>query len=222
MCEVLRVSRSGYYDWRRRQGTESTREAANRVLICLAEFVYCSEDARGRKAGQPEVSAWPRTTVSDPRLPTSENVLGRVFVAEAFDMKWAADMTYIPTGKGLIHHDDQDCQYASEDRQEILAGPPILGSMSRRGKCLDNAPVESFFSALKPEARSRPSAPIPDPFGSETGSFFPASRCFITENVPTQRSEMSVRWILRHGITPPERSLWRLKGDQQHPQTRPF
>jgi len=31
-CEVLRVSRSGYYDWRRRQGTESKREAANRVL----------------------------------------------------------------------------------------------------------------------------------------------------------------------------------------------
>jgi putative transposase len=33
MCEVLHVSRSGYYDWRQRQGTESRREAANRVLL---------------------------------------------------------------------------------------------------------------------------------------------------------------------------------------------
>jgi len=29
------------------------------TLICLAEFVYLSEDARGRKAGEPEASDWP-------------------------------------------------------------------------------------------------------------------------------------------------------------------
>jgi len=224
MCEVLRVSRSGYYDWRRRQGTESRRESANRVLLGQIREVFeasdqtygsprvwrqlqkngvcCGENrvARlmqkaGLRAAVPD-RAWPRTTVSDPRLPTFENVLERDFAAEAPDKKWAADITYVPTDEGwlylsvvldlssrrvvgwamkptlgralatdalemalrqrspdegLIHHSDRGCQYASEDQQVLLEESCVIGSMSRRGNCLDNAPVESFFGTLKTE-----------------------------------------------------------------------
>jgi transposase InsO family protein len=52
---------------------------------------------------------------------------------------------------GLLHHSDRGSQYAAGDYQELLTKNGILCSMSRRGNCWDNAPVESFFSTLKRE-----------------------------------------------------------------------
>ena len=51
----------------------------------------------------------------------------------------------------LIHHSDQGGQYLSIDYQRLLKRYGITCSMSRRGNCLDNAAVESFFSLLKRE-----------------------------------------------------------------------
>lgn len=51
----------------------------------------------------------------------------------------------------LVHHSDRGSQYASGDYQARLAAVGIRCSMSRRGDCFDNAPVESFFSTLKRE-----------------------------------------------------------------------
>lgn len=53
--------------------------------------------------------------------------------------------------KGLIHHSDRGCQYASDAYRARLAGVDITSSMSRSGDCLDNAVAESFFSTLKIE-----------------------------------------------------------------------
>jgi len=50
---------------------------------------------------------------------------------------------------GLLHHSDQGSTYASEDYQDLLAEHGIACSMSRRGNCLDNAAMESWFSTLK-------------------------------------------------------------------------
>lgn len=52
---------------------------------------------------------------------------------------------------GLIHHSDRGSQYASADYQALLEAQQMVCSMSRRGNCWDNAPVESFFSTLKRE-----------------------------------------------------------------------
>jgi putative transposase len=52
---------------------------------------------------------------------------------------------------GLIHHSDRGVQYAAEAFQADLAAAGIVGSMSRRGDALDNAPAESFFHTLKTE-----------------------------------------------------------------------
>ena len=52
---------------------------------------------------------------------------------------------------GLVHHSDRGSQYASFDYQKLLERHGIRCSMSRRGNCLDNAPVESFFGTLKNE-----------------------------------------------------------------------
>ena len=52
---------------------------------------------------------------------------------------------------GLIHHSDRGLQYAAEAYRAVLERHGIIQSMSRRGNCLDNAPMESVFAALKIE-----------------------------------------------------------------------
>jgi transposase InsO family protein len=53
--------------------------------------------------------------------------------------------------KSLIAHSDRGSQYASASYQELLSKAGITCSMSRRGNCWDNAPMESFFATLKKE-----------------------------------------------------------------------
>jgi putative transposase len=52
---------------------------------------------------------------------------------------------------GLIHHSDRGIQYAAEAYRQALAASGISPSMSRKGDCWDNAPMESFFHTLKTE-----------------------------------------------------------------------
>ncbi len=54
-------------------------------------------------------------------------------------------------GPGLIHHSDRGSQYASHAYQALLKQHGMIPSMSRKGNCWDNAPVERFFSSLKRE-----------------------------------------------------------------------
>jgi putative transposase len=54
-------------------------------------------------------------------------------------------------GAELIHHSDRGSQYAAGDYREILLAAAITQSMSRKGNCWDNAPMESFFGTLKTE-----------------------------------------------------------------------
>ena len=54
-------------------------------------------------------------------------------------------------GPGLIHHSDRGCQYTSDDYRNSLGELSMVVSMSRKGNCWDNAPVESFFDSLKTE-----------------------------------------------------------------------
>ncbi len=54
-------------------------------------------------------------------------------------------------GAGLIHHSDRGIQYAAEAYRQTLTAANITPSMSRKGNCWDNAPMESFFHTLKTE-----------------------------------------------------------------------
>ncbi len=66
--------------------------------------------------------------------------------------------------KGLVHHSDRGVQYACGDYRTLLRLHGMKASMSRKGNCLDNAPMESFFGSLKTELvhrtrfRTRPEA----------------------------------------------------------------
>ena len=52
---------------------------------------------------------------------------------------------------GLIAHSDRGSQYASAEYRRLLNQFGIVQSMSRKGNCWDNAPMESWFASLKKE-----------------------------------------------------------------------
>jgi transposase InsO family protein len=128
-CDVLGVSRSGYYAWRSRPA--SARATRHDALAAKAAAAH----AAGRGAyGSPRVHAAlvaggervsvntvakvmrargiraetarafrPRTTDAGHARPVADNVLARDFAAPLPDRKWAADVTYVPTGEGWLY-----------------------------------------------------------------------------------------------------------------------
>jgi putative transposase len=128
-CDVLEVSRSGYYDWRgrpagararRREELVAKIEAVHRenrgvygsprvfrVLKARGEGVcentvarVMNEQGIRAKAKKKYV---PRTTDSTHDRPVAKNLLDRQFQAELPDQKWAVDITYVPTDEGWLY-----------------------------------------------------------------------------------------------------------------------
>lgn len=76
----------------------------------------------------------------------SERITSRL-VSDAMEM---AIRRQLPRAS-LLSHSDRGSQYASEHYQRLLSKHGIVCSMSRRGNCWDNAPMESFYATLKKE-----------------------------------------------------------------------
>ena len=76
--------------------------------------------------------------------------LEQTLVHEALEMALGQRLSTEVEGP-LLFHSDRGSQYAAHDYQERLLDWNIVGSMSRRGNCWDNAVVESFFATLKKE-----------------------------------------------------------------------
>jgi transposase InsO family protein len=87
-----------------------------------------------------------------------------VFTCEIVGYSMAERMTQELTGQalfratqqkrppaGLIHHSDRGSQYCSHDYRRLLEQFGMKASMSRRGNCYDNAPMESLWGSLKNE-----------------------------------------------------------------------
>jgi transposase InsO family protein len=53
--------------------------------------------------------------------------------------------------KGVLVHSDRGSQYCSDEYQKLLKKNGLICSMSRKGNCWDNAPMESFYHTLKIE-----------------------------------------------------------------------
>lgn len=102
-------------------------------------------------------------------IPTDEGWLYLASVMDLYSRKivgWAMDktmtkalvisalqMAYKRQGpsEGIIHHSDRGVQYASLEYQKLLNRYKMIGSMSRKGNCYDNACIESFHGILKRE-----------------------------------------------------------------------
>ena len=129
MCEVLKVSRSGYYDWLKRK--PSQRQKANEVLLAAIRREY---QASRQTYGSPRIHAAlqqqgitasrkriarlmqhhglaakrarqkrPVTTQRDPGARAAPNLLEQDFTASRPDEIWLADITYIETAEGWLY-----------------------------------------------------------------------------------------------------------------------
>jgi len=128
-CEVLEVSRSGYYAWKQRPpGTKEVRRVelvaqirqahqqsratygSPRVYQALqAQGVKCCENTVAKLMKQEEIRSKARrrftvqTTDSRHDHPVAENLLNREFYPDRPDQVWAGDITYIPTARGWLY-----------------------------------------------------------------------------------------------------------------------
>jgi putative transposase len=128
-CDVLGVSRSGYYAWSKRPPSgrarrreelaakirrvhEENREVYGSPRVCQAlraQGERVCENTVADIMNERQIRSkskrkyLPRTTDSDHQQPLADNVLDRQFDAPRPDRKWAADITYIPTGEGWLY-----------------------------------------------------------------------------------------------------------------------
>jgi putative transposase len=91
LCRIMEVAKSGYYVWRGRG--ESTREAANRVLLVQIKAAH----RRSRKRyGRRRIHAQLRRE----SIVCSRNLLARDFSTAAPDRVWVSDITYLACEQG--------------------------------------------------------------------------------------------------------------------------
>jgi transposase InsO family protein len=129
LCQVLNVSRSGYYAWRKRpvskrrerqtelfgqikQAYEQSRRSYGSPRI-TAELKSCGVQicrntvAKYMREGgvfvRPPRRFVPRTTDSDHAHPIAPNRIDRNFAATAPNQKWVCDLTYIWSGEGWLY-----------------------------------------------------------------------------------------------------------------------
>lgn len=221
MSRVFEVSRSGYYDWLKREPSARAQENERLKIAIRASHKRCRE-IYGTRRLQPELKAqgfiagrdrigrlrkemgigckqkrkFKATTNSNHTLPVAPNLLEQNFSATRPNQVWVTDITYVATGEGwlylagikdlfsceivgyamgermtqeltgqalfravqnkrpkegLIHHSDRGSQYCAHDYRRMLEQFGMQASMSRRGNCYDNAPMESFWGSLKNE-----------------------------------------------------------------------
>jgi transposase InsO family protein len=90
-------------------------------------------------------------------LSVAQDLFNNEIVAQAFSSRndlalVLATLAKLPAMPGAMLHSDQGFQYTHKSYQRRLSELHFQGSHSRKGNCLDNACVESFFSHLKTEA----------------------------------------------------------------------
>jgi putative transposase len=129
MCTTLKVSASGFYDWKERP--PSPRAVANQRLLARIQAIHQASDATygrprilvelretGARVGKNRVArlmhergirgvsrrrGYVVTTRRDPLQRPAPDLVKRAFVATGPDQLWVADMTYLPTWAGFLY-----------------------------------------------------------------------------------------------------------------------
>ncbi len=125
LCRVMQVSRSGFYDWRRR-GPDEARQALHhevREIHLQKRGSYGSRRMarelrrRGHDVGRYQARSlmreagvearqrrrWRHTTDSEHSLPVAPNLLNRQFMVAEPNRAWVADITAIWTLEGWLY-----------------------------------------------------------------------------------------------------------------------
>lgn len=132
MCELLEVSRSGYYKWRKSvdRGPTPAQQRRAELDAKVAEFHAASDGvygapriladlrADGEKVSRKTVAASlrrqglagisprrfvPATTLIDLGAPVPKDLVGRRFDTGRLNRVWTSDITYLGTGEGWLY-----------------------------------------------------------------------------------------------------------------------
>ena len=133
MCEVLEVSTSGYFNWKRGQdapGHGPSRFQSDEALLAHMRAIHAEIKgeygwprmhkellARGIRVGKERVRVLMQrhgikartkrkfvvTTDSKHHLPVAPDLVQRRFNSEAPNLLWSGDITYIPTDEGWLY-----------------------------------------------------------------------------------------------------------------------
>ncbi|QNJ36293.1 DDE-type integrase/transposase/recombinase [Xenorhabdus nematophila] len=81
----------------------------------------------------------------------SRRVVGRAIASSPDAERVCRALETRPIEGRLIFHSGQGSQYSSKKFRRLLWRNQIIQSMSRRGCCYDNSPMERVFRSLKSE-----------------------------------------------------------------------
>ena len=152
---------------RRLHGIRCTHKKKFRVTTDSKHQLPIAENALNRQFAQTAPNqAW----VADiTYIPTDEGWLFLAAVKDLYTCEivgWAMDKQMTKSlvldalraaywrkkpAPGLLHHSDRGSQYCSGTYRALQVSYKMKTSMSRKGDCWDNAPMESFFGTLKTE-----------------------------------------------------------------------
>jgi putative transposase len=131
-CELLEVSRSGFYDWRDRQGRPATpRQREEQLLVAAITVehiassyrygsprIHAELQAQGWRVGENRIARLMALhglqgrsgrrrrhslTRQAKTAPQVPDLLRRDFTAEQPDTRWVTDISYVPTAQGWLY-----------------------------------------------------------------------------------------------------------------------
>ncbi|UXY32898.1 IS3 family transposase [Streptomyces sp. HUAS TT20] len=117
ICQVLGVSRSGYYRHQATTQARAARQAEQAAAVAEIREVHAELRSRGRKINRKRVTRLmrihqivgrhlrrtKRTTIADKTAPPAPDLLMRDFTAKTLNTRWCGDITYIAVGSTWLY-----------------------------------------------------------------------------------------------------------------------
>jgi len=132
MCKVLKVSRSGYYEWQKH--VPSRRDNENRRLLFEIRHIHAQSQA---SYGSPRMTDELKARGFMASRPRVARIMRQNRIRAVHQMKF------------VVTTDSNHKYPLAENKLDSYSS--VTRSMSRKGNCWDNAVAESFFKTLKVE-----------------------------------------------------------------------